>query len=170
MLSTLLPLAAQVGAPIVERLLTDKIGAGGAGLARRVIETIAEQAGTTPAGLEALAQSNPELVSAAIAEVERMSPELVALYSEGLEYQMAALEAEADGPLWMRAWRPAGMYLLGFLWLWNVVILHSLNAIFKIALPPLDNVILVQISGAYMGLYMGGHTLKDFFAKKWGGA
>jgi len=135
-----------------------------------VIETIAEHAGTTPDGLENLANSNPDIVRAAIVEAERMSPDLVALYAEGLEYQMAILDAERDGPLWTRAWRPAGMYLVGFLWLWNAVILHSLNAVFKIALPPIDWAVMLQFTALYLGLYMGGHTLKDFFSKKWGAA
>jgi hypothetical protein len=60
------------------------------------------------------------------------------------------------------------MYMIGLLWLWNVIVLHSLNAIFKISLPQIDLVILLQLSGLYMGLYMGGHTLKDFFKQKWG--
>ena len=60
----------------------------------------------------------------------------------------------------MRAWRPLGMYLIGFLWLWNVVLLHVANAIWKIALPPVEFAVLLQISAIYMGLYMGGHTVK----------
>lgn len=169
MLSTLMPLAVAVGAPVIERILSDKIGTGNAGLVRRVIETIAEQAGTTPDKLEDLARASPELVQAAIQEAERMSPDLVALYGEGLEYQMAILDAERDGPLWTRAWRPGGMYLIGFLWLWNVVLLHVFNAVFKIALPAMDAALLFQLSALYLGLYMGGHTVKDIAARKWGG-
>ena len=99
----------------------------------------------------------------------RISPELIALYASGLELQRAQLATEASEPLWMRAWRPAGMYLLAALWLWSVIVLHVVNAAFGTAMPqmPIDQ--LLTLSGIYMGLYMGGHTAKDMVAK-WAGA
>lgn len=51
------------------------------------------------------------------------------------------------------------MYLLGFLWLWNLVILHVANAAWKIALPPLDTANLLALTGLFLSLYMGGHTV-----------
>jgi hypothetical protein len=54
------------------------------------------------------------------------------------------------------------MWLLAFLWMWNIVILHVANAIWKIALPPTDFTVLLGLTSVYMALYMGGHTLKDF--------
>ena len=79
--------------------------------------------------------------------------------------QLATLAAEQDEPLWARMWRPGGMYLIGFLWLWNAVILHVANAIFKIALPPMPWDILMGLSSLYFALYMGGHTVKDLVGK-----
>ena len=72
-------------------------------------------------------------------------------------------------PGWKAAWRPLGMYFVMVLWAWQVVILHVCNAIWKIALPPMPYDQLVTFTGLYMGLYMGGHTLKDM-ASKWVGA
>ena len=102
----------------------------------------------------------------ALRVVERQSPELVALYAAGLEYQTAMMQAEQTEPLWQRAWRPAGMYLIGFLWFWNIVALHVANAVWKIALPQTPYDVLIQLTGIYAGLYMGGHTIKDL-AEKW---
>ncbi|SMH35954.1 hypothetical protein [Maritimibacter sp. HL-12] len=168
MSSALIGLAVSVGAPLVSKIIARKIGAENSELVTSVIESIAQFAGVTPDAVEGLAQSDPDLIRDAISATEAMSPALISLYTKGLEYQMSALQVDTDGPLWMRAWRPGGMYLLGFLWLWNVVVLHSLNAIFKIALPPIDVAVLFQLTAVYLGLYMGGHTVKDVAARKWG--
>jgi hypothetical protein len=58
------------------------------------------------------------------------------------------------------------MYLLGFFWTWNIVLLHVANAIWKVALPPVPFDQLLALTGIFMALYMGGHTLKDV-ASKW---
>lgn len=168
MSSALIGLAVSVGAPLVTKILSRKIGAENADLVGSVIDAIAQHAGVTPDAVEGLAESDPDLLRDAIQATEAMSPALISLYAQGLEYQAQALKADQAGPLWMQAWRPMGMYMIGVLWLWNVIVLHSLNAIFKIALPPIDLWVLLQLSALYMGLYMGGHTLKDFFKQKWG--
>lgn len=164
----LISLAVQVGAPLIRDVLTKKIGAGNAQLATDVLDLVAHHAGVDVADLERKAQTNPDLVKDAILNAEADVPGIVALYTAGLEGQFALLKAEAKGPLWTWAWRPMGMYVIGFLWMWNVVLLHVANAIWKIALPPADFSVLMQISGLYMALYMGGHTFKDFVSTKWG--
>lgn len=158
-------LAVQIGAPVIGKILSDKLGAN-AGLVSDVLQAVAKSAGVPVEQLDDLAVNNQPRAVDAIREVERQSPELVALYASGLELQLAQLQAEEGEPLWVRAWRPAGMYVLGLLWLWNSVVLHVANAIWKIALPPMPFDVLIQISGLYMGLYMGGHTVKDI-ADKW---
>jgi hypothetical protein len=168
MLPALIAIAAQVGAPMIEKILAGKIGNANASLATDVIAKIATQAGTTVEGLGSLLDTSPNDVGSAMKQVEAMSPELIALYAAGLEGQFALLQAEQSEPLWIRAWRPLGMYGLGFLWMWNLVILHAANAFWKIALPQTDLSMLFQLSALYMGLYMGGHTVKDFVSAKWG--
>jgi hypothetical protein len=167
MSTALLSLAGQVGLPILRRILEDKLGGAGGSLAADVIDAVAARAGVTPDQLDAYAEDSPGVVIEAMREVERMAPELVALYASGLEYQMAVLAAEKGEPLWMRAWRPGWMYLLGLFWLWNIVILHVANAIWKTALPVMPWEILMSLTGIFMALYMGGHTIKDV-ANKWG--
>lgn len=166
MSTALLSLAGQVGLPILRRILEDKLGGAGGSLAADVIDAVAARSGVTPDQLDAYAEESPGVVIDAMREVERMAPELVALYASGLEYQMAVLAAEKGEPLWVRAWRPGWMYLLGLFWLWNIVILHIANAIWKTALPVMPWDILMSLTGVFMALYMGGHTIKDI-AQKW---
>lgn len=158
-MSVLATLALQSGLPLIEKLLSKKIGDQGGALATAVISAIATRAGVLPDAVEDLAASTPGKVIEAMREVERASPELLAAYDRDLQLQLATLEAEKDDPAWMRAWRPGWMYLLGFLWLWNLVILHVANAVWKIALPPLPTTDLLALTGLFLSLYMGGHTV-----------
>ena len=164
-MTALIALAAQVGLPIIEKVLNKKLGDQNGALAASVIKAIADRAGTPLDDLPNMAEKTPGRVIEAMRQVEAAAPEMLAAYDRDLQLQLAALAAEQDDPAWMRAWRPAGMYLLGFLWLWNAVLLHVGNAIWKIALPPMPFDQLIQLSGLYMGLYMGGHTVKDVIAK-----
>lgn len=165
-MSALVALALQTGLPILEKVLTRKLGPATGELAAEVIRAVAEKANTTPEEIEALAESTPGRVIEAMRDVEK-GPVIdkIDLYLKETEARLAMFAAEQDGPAWVSAWRPAGMYLLGFLWLWNIVLLHVANAIWKVALPPVGFDTLIQISGLYMGLYMGGHTVKDLAAK-----
>lgn len=168
-MSAIASLAAKIGAPILGRILNDTLGSANGALAGEVITAVARRAGVPVDQLDALVEADEPRVVDAVREVERMSPEMIALYARGLEFQLAQAQAERSEPLFARAWRPAGMYMLGLLWLWNAIILHVCNAIWKIALPQMPFEALMQISGLYMGLYMGGHTVKDL-AAKWGPA
>ncbi|WP_085836191.1 hypothetical protein [Aquimixticola soesokkakensis] len=166
MQAALIALAAKLGASAVEKILTRKLGPATGELVADVIRSIASAAGTTPEQLPTVLRDDPMRVENAILDVESEAPEKLALYAQGLAYQLEIAKQEATGPLWTWAWRPAGMYGLGALWFWNVVFLHILNAAFKIALPPTPFDVLLQLTAAYMALYMGGHTVKDV-AGKW---
>lgn len=168
-MSALAALAGSAGISILEKILTRKLGDGAGQLATEVLSEIAARLGVPVDQLESLAETEQTRVVKAMREVEAISPELIALSMKELELQSARMQAEEGEPLWARAWRPGGMYLIGFLWLWNVVILHVINAIWKVALPAVPFAELMQLSGLYFGLYMGGHTVKDVFAK-WAGA
>lgn len=165
MSAALITLAAEVAAPVVRQILARKLGPQNGDLAADVLERIAERAGVPVARLPELAETRDSKVVTAIQEVEQMSPELIALYMRGLEGQFALLQSEQDDPAWVRAWRPLGMYFTMFLWLWQIVVLHVANAVFKIALPPADWQALILWTSLYLSLYMGGHTLKDAVTK-----
>ena len=160
----LIAIAAQ-SAPLITRILSGKIGRDNAELVNDVIYRVAERSGVEPDFLPDFAGDNPEVVQKALVEVEQIAPELIDLSMKALEGQFQLLLSEKSDPVWMRAWRPLGMYTIGFLWLWSVVGLHVLNAMFKIALPQPDLWVLFQLTMLYMGLYMGGHTAKDLMGK-----
>lgn len=166
MSAALISLALQAGAPLVRDILSKRIGAENTELAEGVVGLIARRAGVSVDALPQLAESDPDTVKKAIVEVDSaQAPGMVALYAQEMEFANATLHSDQDGRAWKSAWRPAGMYLIGFLWLWNVVILHVTNAIAKVALPPMPFEQLLQLSGLYFGLYMGGHTVKDVVSK-----
>lgn len=168
-MSALISIAAAAGAPLVERILRRRIGGQAGDLAADVVGQIARELGTIPAQVEEVAERDPAAARQAVERVETMAPELIALYSQGLEGQFKLAMAEATGGrFFCWAWRPLGMWGLGALWFWNVMILHIANAYWKIALPPMDLNILLQLTVVYCGLYMGGHTVKDYFDHRWG--
>lgn len=160
MSAALIALAAKVGAPLVEGIIARRLGDGAGKLASEVIAMIAGEVGTTPAMLPEVSAVNTKRVEDAIVNAEASAPEMLALYSQEAEGRIRLLEAEGREPFWAWAWRPAGMWGLGVLWFWNVMILHIANAWFKIALPPVPFSDLLQLSALYMSLYMGGHTVK----------
>jgi hypothetical protein len=168
-MSALASLAGSAGIKIIERIIGQRLGDGAGQLAGQVLGEIAAQVGVPVDQLEQAAIDQPPVVIDAMRSVEARTPELIALYAAEVELQQQALAAEAGEPLWARAWRPGGMYLIGLLWIWNVIVLHVLNASLKIALPPMPFEQLMQLSGLYFGLYMGGHTIKDMVGK-WAGA
>lgn len=168
-MSVLAAIALQAGFPIIRSVLEGKLGDKTGGLVADVLGAVAGHARVQPGELEALAETSPGKVIDAMRVVEPMTPELIALYTKGLEHQNQLLMAEQEEGGWKAAWRPLLMYQNIFLWMWQVVILHVLNAIFKIALPPMPWEHLITFTGITMGLYMGGHTVKDMVSK-WAGA
>lgn len=164
-MSAIAGLALNAGLPIVEAILSRRLGDAGGKLASDVIRTIAGRLGVEPDGIEAVAGDKPGAVIDVMREVERSAPELLAAYDRDLQLQLATLAAEQDEPTWHKAWRPGWMYLLGFLWLWNLVLLHIANAVWKIALPPLPTTDLLALTGMFLALYMGGHTVLRLMGK-----
>lgn len=164
-MAPLIALAVQAGFPIVTSILQRKLGDEAGSLVGDVIGAIASRVGAPPEELEKIAKESPGKIIDAMREVERMTPELIGLYTKGLEGQFALLQAEMAEGGWKAAWRPAGMWFVLFLWSWQVVLLHVANAVWKIALPPMPWDQLLYFTGLYMGLYMGGHTVKDVVAK-----
>lgn len=166
MSAALISLALQAGAPLVRDILSKRLGAKNTELAEGVLGLIATRAGVNADELLDLANTKPEAVTEAIVGVEVDEvPGLLAIYAQDMEFAQVALAADQNGAAWKSAWRPAGMYVIGFLWLWNVVLLHVINAVFKIALPPMPFEQLFQLTALFSGLYMGGHTAKDVAGK-----
>lgn len=169
----LVGVAAKVGATLVKTVLEGKVGSsvgGAAGdLAGTVIETIATKAGVTPAELPTVPQKDLEK---AVTAAEAETPELILAHvrqqEEANRLQLAEMTTE---PAWTWAWRPAGMWLLHALIVWYVVLVPVLNLILRLSGASAGLVLVVDVATfitiymTFVGLYMGGHTAKDFFAK-----
>lgn len=167
-----------VGGQLTSKIIARKLGPQFGDLADDVIGSLGEVFGVEPepAKIEqAISATGPTEARKKVAEVEGRSAELVLAQAElqkaensQLQLINAQIAQDKDGGWFGWAWRPAGMWGLGVLWFWNIIVLHVINAIFKIALPQADLALLLQLSALYLTLYMGGHTVKDFAAKKWG--
>jgi hypothetical protein len=159
-MSALVGIALEAGLPLIAKVIERRLGAGMGDLATDVIRRIAGMMGVEPDQVEAEAVRDPKTARDAMTAIEVDLPGELEAYDRDLQLQLAHLSAEQTEPLWMRAWRPGGMYLIFLLLGWNAIGLHVLNAIFKIALPPMPWDIFMGIAGLYFSLYMGGHTVK----------
>lgn len=155
--------AARVGAPLVKELLQRHIGGTTASIGGAVIDAIAGKAGVEPGALPGLPA---ERLEAAVRQVEAETPELIAAWTRQQELANELMLAEMDKePFWSWAWRPLTMWLIGFFWLWSLVLVPALNAALSASVP-LHLSELVWLTTAYMALYMGGHTAKEIFSQK----
>lgn len=164
--SVLIGMAADVGAPLVKQILENKFGPGSGQLAETVIKSIANQADTPVQDLPDVIANSPELIRDAIITTEGLAPELVGLYTRGLEGQFALLQAETrEGPL-QSGWRWGWMYLLGVFWIFYFLIFPILNAVLAalgsvVRIEALEASILLTLTSWFIALYMGGHTVKE---------
>lgn len=159
----LIGVAAKVGAPLVKGILEKHVGPLAGSVAETVIGTIAEKAGTT---VDDLASRTDGQLEEAVTETEAETPELVSAWVEqqrlANELQTAEITKEAS---WTWAWRPAWMWLLGFLWTYSLVFRPLANAAFGASIESVDLPTLMTLTGAYLALYMGGNTL---LRSRWG--
>lgn len=156
--AVILATAAKVGAPIVGSLLKYAIGGAGGEVAENVIKSIADRLGVEP---DQLPTVSAEDLGNAIKEVEAAAPDLLPLWIKGIEGQFALLEAETKEGPWQSGWRWGWMYLLGFLWIWRIIILPVTNAVFGSQIEAIDLAIMLTLTSWFIGMYMGGHTIKE---------
>lgn len=151
--------AAKVGAKAVERYL----GAGAGELAGTIIDAVAQAAGVKPAEIP---QTPTPILEDAVRRVESATPEIIAAYVEQQREANRLMMAEMDkGGPWTWAWRPLTMWVIVALWIWSLVLVPLANAIAAASIP-LFMAELTFLTMTYIGLYMGGHTIKDV-ADKW---
>lgn len=158
--SLIVDAAAKLGAPIIRDVLSQKFGKTGSVVADAVIGVIADKAGVEPA---ALPSCPPDKLDCAIIEAELDIPAIIAASVDQQSEANRLMLAEMDkGSMWTWAWRPAFMWAILAFWAWALVLIPFLNAAtgLTISLPYMDQ--LLTISLAYIGLYMGGHTAKEF--------
>ena len=163
--AVILDAAAGLAVPFIKKILADKLGDGGK-LAGEVIDTVAGKLGVPADDIPTVAESDPTAVQEAIIAAEPVAADLVLAYVESQrlsnELQLAEMTKEQT---WTWAWRPAWMYLIGFFWLWLIVAVPLANAITGASIDIVDAGTLMTLTAAYLGLYLGGHTIKDVAAK-----
>jgi hypothetical protein len=154
--------AAEVGAPLIKRVLERRFGKASGDLAETVIKTVAEKAGAEPIGLEDL---KPADLKEAVLATEAQMPELIALYTAGLEGQFALLQSETREGFWQAFWRYGWMYLLAVFWIWRIIVAPIVNQRIGsgggVLIEMVDLATLMTLTSWFMALYMGGHTVKD---------
>lgn len=161
-LSIIAGLAADVGAPIVKKLVEERLGGAGGRIAGKVIDEIAAKAGVEP---RELPDADPEILREAIVETEAQMPELIDLWSKGLDGQFALLQADTKEGFWQSFWRWGWMYLLALFWIWRIVVLPVVNwritrVDHGLPIEAIEFGVLLTLTGWFISLYMGGHTLK----------
>lgn len=154
-------IAAEIGASTVKRLIEQRAGKGAAEIAGTVIDVVAKKAGVPTADLSDLAANDRVRVEQAVLDAEADAPELLAVWAQGLEGQFALLQAETREGFWKGFWRWGWMYLLALFWIWRIVVVPVLNIWLIIPIETIEYGILLTLTGWFISLYMGGHTLKE---------
>lgn len=160
----LIEAAGRVGAPIVKGMLEKYVGGKAGEIGGEIIDVIAGKAGVPPADLPSLPADE---LGAAVQAAEPVAAELVLAEVEQQREANRLMLAEMDkeGGTWTWAWRPAWMWLLGFLWTYALVLRPLVNAAVGAAIEAVDVSMLMTLTGAYLALYMGGHTAKRIMSK-----
>jgi hypothetical protein len=163
----LIPILAEIGAPILKKILADRLP-GTEAVSDAVVDTIAKKIGVdpTPEAIKDAYDKAPEVVTAAVKVTETENG--AELLAEARKAAEIFKREDAKGGFWS-AWRPAMSWLVLFLWLWNAVLIGLVNAALgsKIAVVPYD--MLVTFSSLWLIVYGGGHTAKSIFGTKLGG-
>ncbi|QDY99079.1 hypothetical protein FQ775_01100 [Nitratireductor mangrovi] len=154
--SLIATIATRIGAELVGKAVSGRFGEAGGQLAESVITTVAERLGVDID--EVPAQPEAE-IEAAVKETETMMPEMIALWSQGLDGQFALLRQETAAGFWHSAWRWGWMYLLALFWSCYILVFPVLDVL-GFAIERIDVAILLTLTTWFISLYMGGHTVK----------
>lgn len=150
--------AIRTGSRLVKDIITAQLGSTVGGLAGAVVDNIAKQLGVAPIDIPTVP---PEDLDSAVRRVND-DPEIMRLWVEQQRMTNELLTQEISAePAWTWAWRPAWMWFLMLLWAIALVIFPLLSVALRTPLPPLDLTTLTYLTGAYLALYMGGHTAKS---------
>lgn len=163
--SILIDVAARVGAPIVKSLLEKHVGGAAGEIGGMVIDAIAGKVGVAP---DKLQNQDPKILETAVRDVEAAAPDLIVAWNVQQRQAIELMRAEMDKSpsWWMWAWRPAWMWFLGFLFLFRLVLVPLADAVFGSSIAGgVDLSTMMTLTAWFMGLYMGGHTVKDALAK-----
>jgi hypothetical protein len=146
-------------------LLGTAIGGPAGGIAVAIGKDIAGRLGVTTPQEVAQKLSEPQAVQT-LRAYEEGNAEQLALLAAEQKHMSEILAREDKMSLFHSGWRPAMMWLIGFLWFNNLFLTPLLfNAILKLNVPLAPFDALITLTGIYLALYMGGHTLKQVTGK-----
>lgn len=154
--SLIATIATRIGAELVGKAVGGRFGEAGGRLAEQAIETVAEKLGVSPDQVPAQPEAK---VEEAVLATEALMPELIELWSQGLDGQFALLQAETSAGFWQSAWRWGWMYLLAVFWIFHILI-APIAATAGFAIERIDVSVLLTLTTWFISLYMGGHTVK----------
>lgn len=167
MLAILVPILAQIGAPILKQVLSDALPDGMTKeVSKSVVDTIASKIGVepTPEAIKDAYEKSPDTVGPAVREVEAQFGE--AWLTQSLAGRDALLAREdARESFFSWGWRPAMSWLQIWMWAWNTTIRPLVNSAFHASLPDVPYDVLVSFAGIWLVIYGGGHTIKSIFGK-----
>lgn len=167
-----------LGGNALSGIIAKRFGDDMGELAKAAFEALGQAFGVAP---------EPEVIEKKITEVQAADPEQakgLVRWAEGAIAQNLLAEAEvwkaanesqrlANGLLQAQlkeggaagAWLWLWQYFLMGAWAWSLVVVHLVNAGVRLlggaALPVPDLTILMTLTGAYLALHMGGHTVLE---------
>lgn len=171
----------ELGGKALSKLVGKKFGADMGELAQQALEALGEAFGVEPKreaierAIETV-RAEPEgqrRAEGAVAYAEaKIADKLLAeaeLWKQANEQQRMAhelLKAQIDEGGASGAWLWIWQYIFMGLWLWAFVGVHVVNAVLRLlggstTLPNLDLTILMTLTGSYLALHMGGHTVLE---------
>jgi hypothetical protein len=128
---------------------------------QRRIEEVQAESPQKAAGAVAYAEKDFAPMLLAQAEVLKAANEQQRMTNELLEAQV---KQGGLAGAWLWIWQ----YFLMGVWAWALLVVHILNATIRVfggaaaaALPAPDLTILMTLTGAYLALHMGGHTVLE---------
>lgn len=116
-------------------------------------------------------ERDPQMAERQLSDLEHeRAQHLDALQIAALGHQLEMARMDRENGFFSWGWRPALMWMIGYLWLHNIVVAPVLlNAVLGYAIPLAPFESLMALTGLISMFYMGGHTLKET-VKTWKGA
>lgn len=147
-------------------ILGGVLGGPAGGIAVTIGREVAARLGvSTPEEVERAIKEDPQALAELRAFQSENAEELALLLQEQ-EHMRNMLEREDQGPWWAWAWRPMTMWMIGFLWLWSLVVVHLVNGLTGLSMPVAPMEHLLAFTALFLSLYMGGHTVKNVLGKR----
>lgn len=156
----------KLAGPLIDAGLTvmgGAIGGPGGAIATRVGRQVLREIGAqTPEEAATRISAGEAETLERLRDLEHRHEDEWRLLAAEQAHMAEMLQRDSRGHWLERAWRPAMMWLLELLWLWGLLLAPLINAFSApayVALPPFET--LLGLTGLYMALYMGGHTVKS---------